>query len=87
MADVLAASVALARVRPSTNGRTMALVQSSSLMTLGLKGDRGMTRHNSVPALMSKPTEFKFGRPDYAVRTDTHTLHFLDGPLVLNPQL
>lgn len=46
----------------------MALVQSSSLMTLGLKGDRGMARHNSVPSLGSKPAEFKFGRPDYAVR-------------------
>jgi len=38
-------------------------------MTLGLKGDRSMARHNSVPSLGSKVVEFKFGRPNYAVRT------------------
>lgn len=52
----------------------MALVQSSSLMTLGLKGDRGMVRHNSVPSLRAIPTEFKFGRPEYAVRADMHAI-------------
>lgn len=47
----------------------MALAQSSSLMTLGLKGDRSMARHNSVPSLGSKVVEFNFGRPNYAVST------------------
>eukprot|EP00903_Cladosiphon_okamuranus_P012495 g11700.t1 len=46
----------------------MALVPSSSLMTLGRQGDRGMARHNSVPSLTPQPTEFKFGRPDYAIK-------------------
>eukprot|EP00752_Nemacystus_decipiens_P004962 g4515.t1 len=50
----------------------MAVVHSSSLMTLGLKGDRDMVRHNSVPALSANPTDFKFGRPEYAVFTLKH---------------
>ncbi|CAM9943648.1 unnamed protein product [Scytosiphon promiscuus] len=46
----------------------MALVQSSSLMSLGLKGDRGVARHNSVPSLGSRAVQFKFGRPNYATK-------------------
>lgn len=38
-------------------------------MSLGLRGDRGMARHNSVPSLGSKAVQFKFGRPNFAVRT------------------
>lgn len=45
----------------------MAITQSASLMALGLHGDRGMTRHTSVPALGAN-VEFKFGRPKYMVR-------------------
>ncbi|CAM9953786.1 unnamed protein product [Pylaiella littoralis] len=45
----------------------MTLAHCSSLMTLGLKGDRGMGRHNSVPSLGSK-VEFNFGRPIYAIK-------------------
>ncbi len=52
----------------------MALAQSSSLMTLGLKGDRSMARHNSVPSLGSKVVEFNFGRPNYAVRRMPYTM-------------
>lgn len=61
----------------------MALAHCSSLMTLGLKGDRGMARHNSVPSLGSKVVEFNFGRPKYAVsyccRAGTPTIPIVAG--------
>ncbi|CAM9198963.1 unnamed protein product [Ectocarpus sp. 8 AP-2014] len=46
----------------------MALTQSSSLMALGLRGDRRMVRHNSVPSLGSKVVEFNYGRPNFTIK-------------------
>ncbi|CAM9185097.1 unnamed protein product [Ectocarpus sp. 12 AP-2014] len=46
----------------------MALTQSSSLMALGLRGDRRMVRHNSIPSLGSKVVEFNYGRPNFTIK-------------------
>ncbi|CAM9108925.1 unnamed protein product [Ectocarpus sp. 12 AP-2014] len=46
----------------------MALTQSSSLMSLGLRGDRRMVRHNSIPSLGSKVVEFNYGRPNFTIK-------------------
>ncbi|CAM9155153.1 unnamed protein product [Ectocarpus sp. 4 AP-2014] len=46
----------------------MALKQSSSLMALGLRGDRRMVRHNSVPSLGLKVVEFNHGRPNFTIK-------------------
>ncbi|CBJ31039.1 conserved unknown protein [Ectocarpus siliculosus] len=46
----------------------MALTQSSSLMALGLRGDRRMVRHNSVPSLGSNVVEFNYGRPNFTIK-------------------
>lgn len=62
----------------------MAMIDSASLMTLGLGGDRrgNMIRQKSVPSFRSNQ-DFTCGRADYTVREGPATLRTTSAPSIM----